>query len=363
MAPIGPIALFGSGETAPSAHRIHQRVMKRLHAPVRVAIIETPAGFEPNSHGVAAAVGRYLEHRLQNFRPQIEIVPARKRNTEYSPDDPLIAAPILQADYLFMGPGSPSYAVRQLHNSVTWHNMLARHRLGAAICFSSATTIALSRFALPVYEIYKVGEEPHWKPGLDFFGSFGLSLVVIPHWNNHDGGEELDTSHCYMGEGRYRALAAMLPADVTILGIDENTGVVILPEEGACEITGPGGAVIVRNGVEERLQSRQTFAATLLGDWRLPEPAAGIPAQVWAAALHAQEQRGAQPVDALPTAALPTAAPPEVAALAQERENARQQRDWNAADRLRDQVLALGWSIVDTREGPRLSPVEPQDQE
>ena len=45
---------------------------------------------------------------------------------------------------------------------------------------ASAAAIAASAYALPVYEIYKVGEDPHWKPGLDFFSLYGLSLVLVP---------------------------------------------------------------------------------------------------------------------------------------------------------------------------------------
>ncbi len=205
---IGPIALFGSGETSPAAQRIHHEVMSRLTTPVRAAIIETPAGFEPNSDMVAQKIADYLAHRLQNFSTRsTELVPARKRGTDFSPDDPAMAEPIFRANYVFMGPGSPTYAVRQLRDSFTWHSMLAQHRLGAAICFSSASTISVSKHALPVYEIYKVGEDLHWKDGLDFFAQFGLDLMITPHWNNNDGGDELDTSRCYMGQARYARAA------------------------------------------------------------------------------------------------------------------------------------------------------------
>ena len=211
MSEIGPIALFGSGETAPGAHRIHERVMRELPAPVRVAILETPAGFELNSPAVAGKVGAYLERHLRNFSPQISIVPARKRGTAFDPDDPELAMPLLESSYLFMGPGSPSYAVRQLRDSYAWHALRARHRLGGALCFSSATTVASGRYTLPVYEIYKVGDDLHWIEGLAFFSDFGLRLTVIPHWNNNDGGDELDTSHCYMGQPRFDELLSLLP--------------------------------------------------------------------------------------------------------------------------------------------------------
>lgn len=346
----GPIALFGSGETSPGAHRIHRRVMEDLTAPIHVAIVETPAGFELNAAGVAAKIGDYLTHRLQNFQPQITQIAARKRGTAFSPDDPAIAAPIFDANYLFVGPGSPSYAARQLRDSYTWYAMQARHRLGAALCFSSASTLAAGAHTIPVYEIYKVGEDLHWKPGLNFFGAFGLNLVIVPHWNNNDGGAELDTSHCYMGLPRYEQLIAMLPAPATILGIEENTGLVIHPYTGICEVVGPGCVHVIRDGMPQSFAAGQNFAPSLFGDWHLPAGHAEIPAAIWEEAVRRAEAH-AQPAS--------VQVPQSVLELVQQREDARKRRDWAAADALRSQIEASGWQVRDTPDGPQVDPSDP----
>ncbi len=350
MGTLGPIALFGSGETSPAAQRIHQRVMELLIPPIQPAILETPAGFEPNAAGVAQKIIDYLAHRLQNFAPTSVAIAARKRNTPFSPDDPTIAAPLFQANYLFMGPGSPTYAARQLADSYTWHAMLARHRLGAALSFSSATTIAVSQHAMPIYEIYKVGADLHWQPGLDFFGYFGIPLVIVPHWNNSDGGAELDTSHCYLGLERYTRLLTLLPNPVTVLGIEENTGLVIQPEQGLCEVVGNGAVVVVRDGVEVRYSSKASFAATVLGDWQLPVGHAGIPASIWQAAVMATAVTAADKDAEGPSAVVVT--------LAEARAAARAAKDWPAADRIRDELAALGWQVNDTATGPQLRRIE-----
>lgn len=352
MSEIGPIALFGSGETAPGAHRIHERVMRELPAPVQVAILETPAGFELNSPAVAGKVGAYLERHLRNYSPQVSIVPARKRGTEFDPDDPEIAGPLLENSYLFMGPGSPSYAVRQLRDSYAWHALRARHRLGGAICFSSATTVASGRYTLPVYEIYKVGQDLHWIEGLAFFADFGLRLSVIPHWNNNDGGEELDTSRCYMGQPRFDELLSLLPRPVTVLGIDENTGVVIDPLKGECELVGQGGATVLTSEGEQVFGSGSRFPATALGDWRLPPtPQDGIPGEIWERACAVRDAAESPEVEE---------APQPVLALAEQRQAARAERNWAEADALRDEISALGWQVHDTPEGPRLEKAESQ---
>jgi cysteinyl-tRNA synthetase len=47
--------------------------------------------------------------------------------------------------------------------------------------------------------------------------------------------------------------------------------------------------------------------------------------------------------------------PHEVTQLAQERENARREKNWKRSDELRDQIFALGWEVRDTKEGPKLT--------
>ncbi len=84
----GPVVLFGSGETSPSGRKVFDLILKRLPASPRLALLETPAGFELNSAQVIGRVADFLEHRLQNYQPQVTVVPARKRGSEFSPDDP-----------------------------------------------------------------------------------------------------------------------------------------------------------------------------------------------------------------------------------------------------------------------------------
>ena len=316
----------------------------------------------------------FIEHRLQNYSPQISIVPARKRGTPFSPDDPQIIAPLLDADLIFMGPGSPSYAVRQLQDSLAWHTILARHRLGATLVLASAASIAFSVFALPVYEIYKVGEDLHWKDGLDFFGPYGFPLVFIPHWNNNDGGADLDTSRCYIGQRRIAQLMEMLPPDLTVVGIDEKTALIMEPGEGNCQVIGLGGVTLIHTGHEhvsemERSDKVETsldrvvhqrqghihqflngesFALGECCALVMPAEGEGLPPQVWQQALAAQGS----------SAPVQQAKPSEqVLNLLAERQAARTNKDWSRSDDLRKQIAVLGWQVKDTPEGPQLEPI------
>ena len=47
--------------------------------------------------------------------------------------------------------------------------------------------------------------------------------------------------------------------------------------------------------------------------------------------------------------------PTEVAQLAQERENARREKNWKLSDELREQMSAIGWQVRDTKDGPKLT--------
>lgn len=355
----GPVVLLGSGETSPNIRKVYDKLFRRLETPVHVAILETPAGFEPNSEFVAAQIAEYLTKRLQNYRPRVTLVPARKKGTQLSPDNPELMGPLYDADVLFTGPGSPTYAARQFRDSVAWHTLQACHRLGATVIFASAATIACSAMALPVYEIYKVGEDLHWKPGLDFFGVYGLNLIFVPHWNNNDGGADLDTSHCYIGTARYDALVDMLPASTgnpaagnppTIVGIDENTALVFEPADGTCWVQGPGSVTIIRDGNTTHFAGGTSFPATEFGPFHLPEPGARLPADMWDAVSRetsaARQRRAATPT--------PSA---DVLALAEARQDARAARDWALADTLRDQIAAAGWLVQDTANGPVLEPL------
>lgn len=343
----GLVVLFGSGETAPSSGKTHEFVAQTLPPSPRIAILETPAGFEPNSDRVAGKIGDYLTRRLQNYSPRVEVLPARKKGTPFSPDDEAIVRPILQADWLFLGPGSPTYAARQLHNSLAFHMLMARHRLGATLMLASSATLAFSAHTMPVYEIYKVGQDLHWQPGLDFFSAFGLSLVVIPHWNNNDGGEELDTSRCYLGRARFGQLRKMLPAGQTIVGLDEHTALVIDYAQEECQVMGAGRVVILHGDERYEYEEGQPFHPERLGKWRPPTAGAGIPPEIWQEALTAQKQLAQ-------TAQKEATPPPEAEALAAKRQTAREQQDWATADRLRNEIAALGWQVQDTADGPQL---------
>jgi len=338
----GPVVLFGSGETSPSGRKIHEHLFSELTPPVRVAILETPAGFQPNSELVAGKVGEFLQYNLQNYKPDVSIVPARRKDSHFSPDDPELLAPMLKANYIFLGPGSPTYAVRHLTGTLAYRYLVRRHLQGAVVSLASAAAFALSAKVLPVYEMFKVGDDPHWVDGLNWFGLYGLDLAIVPHWNNAEGGDELDTSHGFIGLDRFMQLRAMLPATTHILGIDEHTAVVIDFAAGTGRVMGKGAATLCAGDLDMTVPNGESFDLNQLGPLRdaIP-PADFVP----------------EPSPA-PEAVVPAALPEGAAELLEQRRLARQNKHWARSDELRNQLAALGVQVQDTKEGQQWTVVK-----
>jgi len=168
-----------------------------------------------------------------------------------------------QADFVLIGPGSPTYAVRQWRQTPIPEILMRRLEGGGCLVAASAAALTVGRFTLPVYEIYKVGEEPHWAEGMDLLSHFGFNLVVVPHWNNAEGGTH-DTRFCYMGEPRFRLLEAQLPEDVRILGLDEHTACLLDLENEEGVVRGLGRIVLRHRGDEAIFEKGARFSFEIL---------------------------------------------------------------------------------------------------
>ena len=154
---------------------------------------------------------------------------------------------------------------------------------GAQLVFASAAAIGIGCCSLPVYEIYKAGDEVDWIDGLDMLSLFGLKLAIVPHWNNAEGGT-FDTRFCFMGEPRLKTLETRLPFDVVILGIDEHTACTFDLAEQRCTVAGAGQVTVRYAGREMHFPDGSTFPFTKLRAANLgPAAAAPEPASATAA--------------------------------------------------------------------------------
>src|SRR2546427_5181618 len=261
--------MFGSGETSPTMTSVHKQLTARVGRPRLHAIfLDTPFGFQPNADEIVTRTTAYFR---QHVGCEIGLATFRHSERASPLETERFLAHLSEAYYVFAGPGSPTYALRH------WRNTGVRERLadkvdhGGCVAFASAAAIGLGAYALPVYEIYKVGEDPSWTTGLDLLGQIGVRSAVIPHYNNREGGTH-DTRFCYLGERRLRLLESMLPDDVLILGVDEYTAGIIDIEAQTVTVRGPGGVTVRRRGMERRWE-RTTFRLRELLDAQSPHPA------------------------------------------------------------------------------------------
>lgn len=235
---------------SPTGRKVHEAVIKQagLTAPLRIGILETPTGFEVNAiHSWPERMEGFFAKGLRNYKPVITRIRAWRREGDFSTNDPIVVDPIFEQDYLYCGAGSPSYAVTHLRDARAYENIHTFHRNGGILSLGSATAVAFGRFTLPVYEIFKAGADLHWLAGLDFFAHHGLLLAIVPHWNNREG-EDFDTTRCWMGVDRFAKLQTMLPNDVMILGIDEQTACVVDGGAHQATVMGMGSATVTQGG-------------------------------------------------------------------------------------------------------------------
>lgn len=236
--------VMGSGETTPTMVTPHQQVFAALPDEPDAVILDTPYGFQENADELSAKTQEYF---ATNVGTPVEVVDLRRVEDPESPAVERAQARIADADWVFVGPGSPTYLLDQL--APTQVPRLLRERLSGerpgATVLSSAAAVTVGSHAIPVYEIYKAGHAPHWRDGLGLLGAIGLDAVLIPHFDNAEGGTH-DTRFCYLGERRLSAMEADLPDDTWVLGVDEHTAMVVDLDDRSVTVKGRGGVTVRR---------------------------------------------------------------------------------------------------------------------
>ncbi len=246
----GKVALMGSGELTATMIEVHKEILSHLGSAPRAFFLDTPAGFQLNADQLAQ---RALEYFRTKVGHSMSVVSFKSKDITALQAERAFRT-LKEADYILVGPGSPTYALRQWEGTPVPEIIERRIENGACLVAASAAALTVGCCTLPVYEIYKVGQEVHWAEGLDILGHFGVHTVVIPHWNNAEGGTH-DTRFCFMGESRFKVLESMLPADVSVLGVDEHTACIIDFEREEVSIKGIG-TVTLRHAGSERIFPR-----------------------------------------------------------------------------------------------------------
>lgn len=239
----GRLVVMGSGETAPTMVGPHRAAIDAAGADA-VVVLDSPFGFQEN---VDELTDRLREHFENSLETPVRV--ARLRRVDASSLDVARArSEVEMARCVFAGPGSPSYALSVWRAHGIGELLTGVIRRGGSVTLASAAALTAGSHTLPVYEIYKVGEDPHWLEGLGVLAVFGIRAAVIPHWNNAEGGTH-DTSRCYVGKRRLRMLEQSL--DCGLIGVDEHTAAVF--DGAAGRLLAEGKGTVTIRGREERV--------------------------------------------------------------------------------------------------------------
>jgi cyanophycinase-like exopeptidase len=258
------LAIMGSGETSPTMVTIHKELVARLGSgrpgasKLSAVLLDTPYAFQENADDISSRSAAYF---ARSVGLEVDAVTEASLSGGGAPAAAGVAA-IRSSDWVFAGPGSPTYLLSKWRGGPVAAALRDRIAAGTGLTIiASAAAAAMGFLAIPVYEIYKAGADPHWLDGLDLMSVLGLKVVVIPHYDNAEGGTH-DTRFCYLGERRLALLERELPAESAVLGVDEHTALVIDLVTQQAQVLGKGGATVRKTGVSTVLPAGSAISLT-----------------------------------------------------------------------------------------------------
>jgi hypothetical protein len=342
----------------------HQQILASMGKldRLKLTILDTPFGFQENADDLTEKLIEFFAHSVGATPKAISLRNASVNGAALGE----AVNSIRDSDWLFAGPGSPSYALK------VWHELgVSPHfdevLVDGTVVLASAAALTAGSHTIPVYEMYKVGEEPHWLPGLNLIERHtGMPAAIIPHYDNADGANH-DTRFCYIGERRLRVMESLLPPEVFIIGVDEHTGIRFDLDERTAHVFGRGTMTIRHHGESWTVVSGEsatfeeiishTGSTIVLGE---PAPLFKVdPHKVeqlldrdteTRAAVHSLVTRLGH-IAASPKVDIMSVIGPYVDALLQARQAARAGGRWDDADAIRDQLMEMKVTIQDTKDG------------
>jgi cyanophycinase-like exopeptidase len=293
----GLLVIMGSGETTPTMIKPHRAIFERVGDRPAV-VLDTPYGFQSNADDISSRTTAYFANSVGR---EVEVLSWRRPPTTELAREQAFTA-LRDAGWVFAGPGSPTYTLRQWGDTPIPQLLADKLLRGGVVVFASAAALTLGSHTVPVYEIYKAGTDPHWVDGMDVVRKVtGLPAVVIPHYDNAEGGHH-DTRYCYLGEGRLAAMEAELPDDAFVLGVDEHTAVYVDLAAGTASVAGTGVVTIRRRGRSVVHPAGSVLELDVVGDVRAttgpastPRPAAGRGRRLGRPAVGHLGARGGRP--------------------------------------------------------------------
>lgn len=127
------LALMGSGENSPIMVTPHQKIIKATGKDLNPINLSTPYGFQENKDELSAKIEKYFEVNV-----------GTKITTSEDNE-----ADLARANWVFAGPGSPTYTLRNWQSSGT-HNALQKVLDRGSVVLASAAAMSIGAKVMPL---------------------------------------------------------------------------------------------------------------------------------------------------------------------------------------------------------------------
>jgi len=142
----GKIVLMGSGELSPTMVEVHKSLIRAYGKDGRVVFLDTPAGFQLNVDRISRQALDYFQSHIQH---PLSVASFKSLEDMHKPGFHSMLSQLQKADIIFVGPGSPTYALRQWRPSPMPGLMTRRLASGGCLIAASAAALAVGCFTLP----------------------------------------------------------------------------------------------------------------------------------------------------------------------------------------------------------------------
>lgn len=226
----GYILLEGGAEFGGEMNLPDQRALQLVGGlDATVSIIPTAAAADNNHH-------RAGQNGVRWFRglgvKRVASLPLIDRN---SADNSDIASSLRKSQLVYMLGGFPGYLVHALRGTLAWDSILNAYESGAVVGGSSAGAMVICEYFFDPYE-------GKLENGLNLLGG----CCILPH-------------HEQAGKRWASRLLPELPG-ITLIGIDERTGMIDDADGGAWTVYGRGNVTVYRQGHVERYRPGDIFS-------------------------------------------------------------------------------------------------------
>tara|TARA_B100000902_G_C27316269_1_gene921510 strand:- start:2413 stop:3432 length:1020 start_codon:yes stop_codon:yes gene_type:complete len=315
------LTLFGSGETSPHMAKNYRFILDKLDYSLQNNfLLDTPFGFQENNQVLSKKIQDYFSNKINLNLKNLNFINEESYQDKYK-------VLLSEADFIFSGPGSPTYASRIWLKYNLDKVLKDKLNNGVVMAFASAAALTLGKYVIPVYEIYKVGQNENLNDGLNVLDFLGKDTVIVPHFNNQEGGDH-DTSYCFIGKKRFDKLIDGL--DVVAIGIEEHTSLTFDLNKSTMDVRGLGNVHFISRDGEFCLKNGESMEIKQINKNYVPKKLSND--------IGIDSPKSINNSDIVELS---------IDSLLEIRRSARESKMYQIADNIRDLLITKGIEIID----------------